>query len=117
MHPLSVFPELLTFGLVAPALLRLTVGILRLFAGFYRYKKSYGWVSVFHIVSSVLLIIGLYTQIVALIALACVVFDYYMEKKDHSHSGEKLVISILFGVILLSLLFTGPGFLSFDLPL
>ena len=117
MHPLSIFPSLLTFGLIAPLLLRLAVGVLRLFAGLERYRKDYQWLSIFYIVSSVLIIIGLYTQIAALVSLACIAFDYYLEKKADKLSREKVALTIVMSVILISLLFTGPGFLAFDLPL
>ena len=117
MHPLTIFPSLLTFGLIAPLVLRLTVGVLRLFAGFYRYKKEYKWISIFHFISSALLILGLFTQIAALAGIALLFFDYFMEKKSGTLSGEKTVLTVLMTAILLSLLFTGPGFLAFDLPL
>ena len=117
MHPLTTFPELLTFGLIAPLLLRLAVGILRLFAGLERYKKEYRYLSILYVISSVMLIVGLYTQIACVIALLLVAFDYYTEKKAKTLSREKIALTILMKVILISLLFTGPGFLAFDLPL
>lgn len=117
MHVLSIFPQLFTYVLLAPFLLRITVGILRLFAGLERYKKEYKWLSVFYIISSLLIIVGLYTQIAVLVAIVCVKFDYWTEKKLGSVSREKKALTILMIVILISLLFTGPGFLAFDLPL
>ena len=117
MHPLSIFPYLLTFGLIAPLLLRLSVGILRLFAGLERYKKEYKILSIFYIASSILVIMGLYTQIAIIVAIGLVKFDYYMERKAGTLSREKQALTVLMIVTLISLLFTGPGFLAFDLPL
>ena len=117
MHFLSLFPHLLTYGLLAPMLLRISVGLLRLFAGIERYKKGHRISSILSIISSILIIIGLYTQIAAIAAIVLIFFDYYTEKKISHISKEKNALTILMIAILLSLLFTGPGFLAFDLPL
>ena len=117
MHTLTIFPRLLDYVLLAPLLLRLSVGILRLFAGLERYKNKYKWLSVLYVASSVFLIIGLYTQISALVAIALIKFDFYLEKKDGHLSREKTALTILMSIILISLLFTGPGAFAFDLPL
>ncbi len=117
MHPLQVFPELLTFGLLAPFILRIVVGILRIFAGIERNKKEYNWLSFFYFASSILLIVGLYTQIAALAAILLVIVDFYTENKAMSLTREKKALTILTIAILLSILVTGPGIFSFDLPL
>ncbi len=117
MHPLAIFPSLLTFSIIAPFLLRLAIGILLLLAGMDRYKKEYNWASFFYFASGLLLIVGLYTQIAVLVAIACVKFGYFMEKKSGPVSREKMTLSMLMVIILISLLLTGPGFLAFDLPL
>ena len=117
MHPLATFPQLLTFGLVAPLLLRLTVGFLRLGAGWVRWNKEYKWTAILYFISSVLIIIGLYTQVAVIVALVLVVFDYFLERKAGNLNREKMALTVLMKVILISLLFTGPGFLAFDLPL
>ncbi len=117
MHPLSVFPQLLTYSLVAPLILRLAVGILRLLAGFARHRKKHKWLAVFYFLSSLFIIVGLYTQIAVIVAVLLVKFDYYMEKKAGTLSPEKKALTILMVVILLSLLLTGPGLFAFDLPL
>jgi hypothetical protein len=117
MHPLSVFPSLLTFGLLAPFLLRLAIGVLQLLTGIEKSKKKLGGVSVVQVISSILLIVGLYTQVVALIAILLIGIEYRSEKKAGKLSRERGALFILMGTILLSLLFTGPGFFAFDLPL
>ena len=117
MHTLAVFPRLLDYVLLAPLLLRVAVGVLRFFAGLVRYKKEYKWLAILYIVSSVLIIIGLYTQIASLAAILLILFDYYMEKKAGTLSREKNALTILMTVILVSLIFTGPGAFAFDLPL
>ena len=117
MHTLTTFPRLLDFVLLAPFILRIGVGVLRLFAGYARFKKEYRWLSIFYFVSSILIIIGLYTQIAALVAILFVKFDYYQDRKAGLLSPEKKALAVLMILILISLLFTGPGAFAFDLPL
>lgn len=121
MHTLTIFPSLLTFGLISPFILRLAVALFVFSLGKNRYKKEYKWSSVFYIASAVLVFIGLYTQIAVLIAIVVLKFDFYLEYwKNRTFtpiSKETYFLYSLAIIILLSLLFTGPGFLAFDLPL
>ena len=117
MHPLSIFPSLLTFGLMAPFLLRLSAGALILIFGWERNQKQYKTQSIFYAISGVLLVVGLYTQIAAIVGLILLRFDMWADKKTAPVSRECRIVDILLNVILISLLFTGPGFFAFDLPL
>jgi len=117
MHTLTLFPRLLDFVLIAPLLLRVTVGILRLLAGVMRFHKEYKWTAVLYVISSLMIIVGLYTQIAVLVAIALIFFDEYMERKNKTFSREKGALTVLMTAILISLLFTGPGAFAFDLPL
>jgi len=117
MHPLSVFPQLLTYVLIAPTLLRLVIGAFLVLAGLERYKKTFKWASIVYILSGLFVFIGLYTQVASIIGLIVIVFDYYIEGKKSSLTKDKKIIYIFAGIILLSLMFTGPGFFAFDLPL
>ncbi len=117
MHPLSVFPQLLTYGLIAPLLLRLVVGLFVLNLGQERYGKQYSWAVIFYIVAGALLIVGLYTQIAVIATIIILKLDFYINRKTNLVSKEKYILQVVMNVILLSLLFTGPGFLAFDLPL
>jgi len=117
MHPLAVFPQLLTFGLVAPLLLRLAVGLFVLNLGRERYGKQYSWATIFYAVAGALLVLGLYTQIAVITAIIILKLDFYTSKKTSPPSKEKYILQVVMNIILISLLFTGPGFLAFDLPL
>jgi uncharacterized membrane protein YphA (DoxX/SURF4 family) len=117
MHPLSIFPNLLTYALLAPFLLRIAIGIVRLTGGIEKNKRKISIFSILQIISSIMLIIGLYTQLAVLVALLCVAIDYKKEAKKGEVSQEKKALAIVMSVVLLSLLFTGPGFFAFDLPL
>jgi uncharacterized membrane protein YphA (DoxX/SURF4 family) len=117
MNQLSIFPELLTFGMIAPLLLRLGVGYLVLLFGWERFHKKHKWASAFYLIAGVLLILGLYTQIAAILGILIIKFDFWTDRKKFSSGKEHLNLSILMALIFLSLLITGPGFLAFDLPL
>ncbi|KKR45792.1 MAG: hypothetical protein UT81_C0006G0017 [Parcubacteria group bacterium GW2011_GWA2_40_14] len=117
MHPLSTFPELLSFGLLAPFLLRLACGVFIFSIGRERLGKQYKVSSAVYAIVGALLVMGLYTQITAILAFIVIIFDFYTTRKTGALSQEKIVSYALAGIILLSLLFTGPGFLAFDLPL
>ena len=123
MHPLSVFPQLLFLGLIAPLLLRVAVGVFMLFSGWERYKKTQNQSFVPHftsgllVISGVLVLLGLYTQIGVILGIIALIFDKYVETRSGQLSRDKKILYIIVAIILLSLLFTGPGFLAFDLPL
>ncbi|MEI6843206.1 MAG: hypothetical protein WCK48_01715 [bacterium] len=117
MHPLTTFPQLLTYGLLAPFLLRVCVGLILVWLGYERYQKPYKWSSLIYFVTSLCLFVGLYTQITSIVGILVLIFDFKMTEKSSSVSMEKKMLYILAGIILFSLLFTGPGFLARDYPL
>jgi uncharacterized membrane protein YphA (DoxX/SURF4 family) len=113
---LSIFPQLLSFQIVSFALLRLVVAAAGIMAAAEQYKKSYKILSVLCFITSIFLFIGLYTQIFALLGIILVLWNYYADRKN-SLSADKNFLYIVLIVILISLLFTGPGFLAIDKPL
>ncbi len=116
---LNPFPTLLAFSLFAPLLLRIVVGCTFIHFGTKNlklkdYKRALGYIEM---IGGLLLIIGLFTQIVALIFtiyLGLLLIDK-MHKKNFLTDGVNYYL-ILF-VICLSLIITGAGFLAIDLPL
>ena len=117
MNQLTIFPELLNYSFFAPTFLRLAAGVLILFAGLERRNKEYKGLSVVYIITSILIITGLYTQVAVLAGIVLIKFEYYMARKSGSLTREKTALTIIMIVILLSLLLTGPGAFAFDLPL
>jgi hypothetical protein len=117
MHPLSMFPQLFFLGFVAPLLLRLCAGFFIIYLGKNRTTKIYGWSAIVYIISGILLILGLYTQIVVIVSMLTIVFDFFMDKGFTLFPTEKKFLYFVIEIILISLLLTGPGFLAFDLPL
>ena len=114
---LSLLPQLFFYQIVAFAVLRLAVSVVGFLAGAARYKKSYRWTSVLYFAVSVFLLLGLYTQVVALVGIVLVCFSWWADKKIAPLSAEQKILRMLIIVILISLLFTGPGLLAIDKPL
>lgn len=117
MHPLSLFPLLFSFQLIAPFILRVTAGIFILFSGYTRYKKEYKAVSIVHFISGLFLVLGLYTQAAALGGITAVIFEW---KTCTPPADAKMIarcFNTLIIVVLVSLLFLGPGFFAIDYPL
>lgn len=130
------FPELLTFSLLAPTLLRLTLGIFIILLGYTKFKNPHKGVADFfealgfkpsvyyvkalavtEIVMGVALFMGFLTQIAALI-IAVITFVSFIITIRHPETGlEKSSLYALFFVISISLVLTGAGLLAIDLPL
>ncbi len=118
MHTLSIFPSLLTFGIFAPLLLRLVVSYFLLINGRKTLmvdKKM--WIAIPQIICGVMLFVGVYTQAVVLVALIFTKLDWWTNKNISPTSNDKMMIYWFTGIILLSLLFTGPGAFAIDYPL
>lgn len=131
----SVFPELFTYGLVAPFLLRLSLGFVLVNLGYLSFKgerkqwenvgkllripekifaSGYG---VFQITGGILFIVGLWTQAVALLFSALFLAELLVEYGEESILKRELAFYLLLFAISLSLLFSGAGFFAFDLSL
>lgn len=120
---LNIFPDLLTFSLIAPLLIRLAVGGYFLIHGWAllswratppsRYTQDVPqryWLSLLSIAGAVLVLVGAWTQLGALVLSILSLIYLYGD-------NERRVRYILLLAMALSLLFSGAGFLAFDLPL
>jgi uncharacterized membrane protein YphA (DoxX/SURF4 family) len=122
---LSVFPDLLTFGIIAPFLLRVTLGIILISIGhkvFFKEKKSFtGYYTAnkypfagslpiifgsLSILVGLFLIIGFLTQVAALLSI------YILVSLSFQTSFYALAVAVS-----VSLLFLGAGIWAVDLPL
>ena len=130
------FPELLIFSLLAPTLLRLTLGVFIIALGRSKFKnenkgvanffESLGFkptkyyvqaLAIAEIVMGVALFVGFLTQIAALI-IAIITFVSLIVTIRHPETGlRKASEYTLFFVIAISLVFTGAGLIAIDLPL
>lgn len=132
---LNPFPDLLTFGLIAPFLLRGAVGLMFVNAGIKKLQRK-SWVTalferlhlipassyavalgVIEVVSGLLLVVGLFTQIASLAALVVSAFMLREKNKHPAETPGSRGVFLLLCIISLSLLFSGAGFLAFDVPL
>ena len=134
---LNPFPNLLTYSLVAPFILRLTLGLILANLGYLKLTKERAGLRVIfgllhiknherlaaqvvgtlEILGGLMLIVGFYTQVAALAFVILNGAELYIEYNDETLLRRDIVFYILIFVIALSLLFTGAGFLAFDLPL
>lgn len=133
---LSVFPTLLVFGLFAPFLLRVALGFVFVRFGWHKLGKgrtektaffeSLGWkpgnyfafsFGIIELAAGVLLLIGLYTQLAALVA-ALILLGALILKRAHKTGIESSrgFLALLL-IVALSLLVSGAGFFAFDFPL
>ncbi len=133
---LNVFPDLLTFSFFAPMLLRLALGVIfldfgrhtlgkgrtqhgELFEalGLKQHKHYVTALGALEIVAAVMLILGLYTQLAALVVVLLSLAAYYLKGKHGAHIEHRRHLFFLTAVMALSLLLSGAGALAFDLPL
>ena len=133
---LSVFPHFLNYALLAPFILRVVVGLIFIDVGVLKFKsEKRRWIESFstlglkpadlfvalygllQIVGGILLIIGLWTQVAALVFVIFTFMELYIEWDAKDILKRDLTFYLLIFVIALSLLLTGPGAYAFDMPL
>lgn len=120
---LSLFPSLLTYELLAPFFLRLTLGLVLLRWGWKGLKagrgddKQAGLLGIIDTLAGVLLVAGFLTQFAALVAIIILGAKLVGKIMTKAFFTDGVNYYFILFVIALSLLFTGPGFFAFDLPL
>ena len=122
---LNPLPELLSFGFIAPLLLRVVVGayfLKQTWQTLVANKKKNGdvvtkYLACMEMVGAIAIIIGFWTQIAVIVLLATVITNLILKIKKGKLNKTKIDFYILLFAILISLLFTGAGFLAIDLPL
>lgn len=131
---LNPFPELLTYGLIAPFIIRIAIGSALLYLAVEHYRgrrdiaelmrplvgRSGGIavaLSLFELVAGALLLVGAWTQVSALLAMVLTLKPLFL--KAHLRGlmpYEKATYGLLF-LMALSLLLSGAGAFAFDIPL
>lgn len=142
---LSIFPNLFTYSLFAPFVLRLALGSFFILQGLRRIRQDApAWNSIWgsqlgdavktengsavpwtlasvlarlQILIGVFIFIGLFTQVTALVAIAFVWVEWFKRARTNPHTFSELWGIIFVTAICIGLLFLGAGFLAFDLPL
>lgn len=118
---LSIFPDLLSYQMLAPFLIRLTLGTIFIYWT-YKILRSHPdtnkkIVAVVEGVAGILLIIGLWTQLAALVIAIDLIIRLYNKYQTKSLLTDGVNYYLVLLVLAVSLLFTGAGFVAFDLPL
>jgi uncharacterized membrane protein YphA (DoxX/SURF4 family) len=135
-HTFNIFPELFSFTLIAPFILRIVLGLIFLNLGSLKLgKEKLGWISSLNIlkirpagfftgllgivetVGGFLLILGAYTQLTALILGVISLCEMFIEYKEESILKRDFVFYLLLTAICASLLLTGAGFFAIDIPI
>ncbi len=122
---LSIFPSLLSWQLASPLIIRLTLASVLIFwsyRSFAKHKKeepniNKKAVRLIESLSGLLLIVGLWTQLVALVIIIDLIIRLYYKYKDGALFTDGVNYYIILLVLTISLLLTGPGFIAFDLSL
>ena len=133
---LNTFPELLTYGVLSPFILRVVIGFMIINLGILKLgKEKKDWEELFktinfhparyftkilafiEIIGGLMLFIGSYTQIVAIIFAITFFCEAVLEYREESLESRTLPFYILIFAISLSLIFSGAGAFSIDLPL
>lgn len=134
---LNIFPSLLDFYLVVPLILRVVVGVLFFRFGVHKVSKKHSLkctgyfqalgvkrantltpvVGVIEIIFSISLILGLYTQLGAIVLGSISLITYLLMKSKKVTLSHTQDFYFLLFVINLSLLITGAGAYAIDLPL
>lgn len=133
---LNTFPELLSFILISPMILRAVIGVLIIIVGYktlvskknefhqmfkelgYPFAHVFTWFfGIVEVLTGGFLFIGFYTQIFALISIFVSLNLIYFEKQRPNLVPFSISTYILIGLISFTLLFSGAGFFAVDLPL
>lgn len=133
---LNPFPELLAFSLFGPLILRILLGLIFIDLGFLKFRgEKERWLASFEtlglyptdlflplyallqIIGGLLLLLGLWTQVVAMVFAIFSGLELYVEWKARDILKRDMVFYLLIFTISLSLLLTGAGAYAIDIPL
>ena len=124
MYTLSIFPYLLSYQQWSPFIIRVVLGITLAYFGYHKMlgsgqssgsnSKTYGIVE---IIIALFLIIGLWTQLAALLNAIILVIKIGFKIKEKKFLTDGVNYYVLLLTMAISLIFTGAGFLAIDYPL
>ncbi len=133
---LNLFPELSFLSLLTPTFIRITVGVFFITLGYAKFthdkyalidyidsiniKNAKSFVQILgltQIVIGVLLFIGMFTQISAIIGSIIALVSLFIANKTPKFKARTQVEYLFLFVMTFTLVITGAGFLAVDLPL
>ncbi len=113
---MSLFPQLLDYRELAPFILRIAAAILIISFSCPKLKKPLVFsnliIGIAELITGILLVIGLFTQLAALLIIALAIFGAV-----RPDPAKNFKLSFLLVAVAIALMFLGPGFFSLDLPL
>ncbi len=124
MHPFLLFPSLLAYEQIAPFIIRVVLGFTLLYFGLRKMRgegqssgsNSYRY-GLIEVIIAIFLIVGLYTQLAALINAIILIFKIGFKINEKKFLTDGVNYYVLLLAMAIALLFMGPGVLSFDLIL
>ena len=118
---LSLFPALFAYEQIAPFIIRVVLGGTLLYFGYQKAKKHgsssgsnttlYG---IAEIVIGIFLVIGLYTQLAALLNAAILVIKLGFKAREGKLFSDGINYYVLLLTLAVALIFLGPGFWGID---
>lgn len=136
MQTFNIFPDLFTYSLYAPLVLRLVLGFIFLNLGYLKLgKERHGWIGslnvlglkpagffvgflgIVEVFGGLLLLAGAYTQLAALVLAVFSVSELLIEYKEESILKRDFVFYLLLTAICISLVLTGAGLYAIDIPI
>jgi uncharacterized membrane protein YphA (DoxX/SURF4 family) len=132
---LNPFPEFLTYGILAPALIRITLGCVLIYLASLHYRDRHEVSSILRplmgklakgigyyfasieVIVGILLIAGAWTQIAALVVAALCLKSLILRPHLRGITPLSRTSYALMCVMSLSLLLSGAGGMAFDIPL
>ena len=133
---LNTFPELLTYSTLGPFVLRAVAGLIFIDLGLLKFKAERSrWLTsldtlklrpapyilniyaAIQIVAGIMILIGIWTQIAAVVLAVITGIELIIEWKAHEILRRDFIFYLLIFTITLSLVLTGAGAFAVDLPL
>lgn len=119
---LSLFPSLLSWSQLSPTLIRIVLGAVLLYQSYHELRSgkvstTTKAVGVIEALSGILLFIGLWTQLAALVIVVDLIIRLILKAKSRAFLTDGVNYYLLLLVLAVSLIFTGAGLWGFDLPL
>ena len=120
----SIFPFLLTFAGIAPFIIRISFGITTIYIAYKKLinkdqciTKQLKLFNTIEIILSIFIIIGLFTQLIALVYAIIFAIKLIHKASKKALLSDGINYYLLLFIMALSLVFTGAGLIAFDLPL
>ncbi len=133
---LNTFPDLLTFSMLSPFILRVVIGLIVINLGYLKLGKEHAsWqklletihvcpagffvkvIAYIEIIGGFMLLAGAYTQLASIVFSVLFFCEAVLEHREYSLEKRNFTFYVLMFSISLSLVFLGAGAFALDLPL